>query len=154
MKNVLSLFIAFALPFLTFGQHLVSGSVKDAETNKPLSFATLAVEGFSSGAFADEQGRYEMQVPGEGSYTLIVQHIGYEPLKYPVENVVSELHLQLQSQPILIENILVQGSKTGNAAQSDVILGFARHVSHPKDVGDLFKHTPGFGLVKSCAPIS
>ncbi|MCB0550428.1 MAG: TonB-dependent receptor, partial [Phaeodactylibacter sp.] len=46
------------------------------------------------------------------------------------------------------ENILVQRSTIDNAAQSEVIVDFARHVSHPKDVGDRFKDTPGFGLVK------
>ena len=148
MKNILALFIAFALPFLAIGQHTISGRITDAGTQKPLSFATLSIEGFASGAYADEQGRFELQVPERSAYTIIVQHIGYEQLKYPVGKAADELQLQLQSKPILIENILVQGSKVDNAAQSDVILGFAEHVSHPKDVADLFKDTPGFGLVK------
>ncbi|MCB0563688.1 MAG: TonB-dependent receptor [Phaeodactylibacter sp.] len=148
MKNILAFFIAFALPFMAIGQHLISGTVKDTDTQKPLSFANLAVEGFASSAYADEQGNFELEVPEQGSYTIIVQHIGYEQLKYPVEKATDELQLQLQSKPILIENILVQGSKVDNAAQSDVITGFTQHVSHPKDVAALFKDTPGFGLVK------
>ncbi|MCB0549789.1 MAG: carboxypeptidase-like regulatory domain-containing protein, partial [Phaeodactylibacter sp.] len=111
MKNILSLLVAIVLPFLAFGQQMISGSVADAETQKPLSFAALAVEGVSSGAYADEQGRFELEVPETGAYTIIVQHIGYEPLKYQVEAAPGELRLQLQSMPILIENILVQGSK-------------------------------------------
>ncbi|MCB9267179.1 MAG: TonB-dependent receptor [Lewinellaceae bacterium] len=148
MKNIFSLFLAILLPFLSSGQSVLSGRIVDAETQKPLSFATLAVEGFSAGAYADEQGRFELEIPEQAPYTIIVQHIGYEMLKYPVGKKVDQLHLELQSMPIVIENILVQGSKVENAAQSDVILGFARHVSHPKDVADLFKDTPGFGLVK------
>lgn len=148
MKNIFFLFLAFIAPFLALGQQTVAGSIADAETQKPLSFATLAVEGIPGGTYADEQGRFQLEAPAEGPYTIIAQHVGYEPLKLTVKDKTGELQLQLQSQPILIENILVQGSKMDNAAQSDVILGFARHVSHPKDVGDLFKDTPGFGLVK------
>ncbi len=148
MKNIFSFILAIAFPFLAIGQAALSGRIVDAETQKPLSYASLSIEGLTSGAYADEQGRFEIEVPRQASYTIIAQHIGYESLKYTAEKPADNLVLELQGMPILIENILVQGSKVDNAAQSDVILGFARHVSHPKDVGDLFKDTPGFGLVK------
>lgn len=148
MKNIISLSFFLAFSILAAGQQMISGTVVDAGTQKPLSYASLLVEGLDAAAYADEQGRFELNVPERPGYDIIIQHLGYETLVYTLQELPARLRLELQSQPIVIENILVKGGRVANAAQSDIILGFARRVSHPKDVADLFKDTPGFGLVK------
>ena len=76
---VLSLFgLLFTLH--TQAQYKISGTVSDV-TGRPLVGAAVTVkEQPSLGAVADTEGRYEIALPGKGSYTLCASFVGYEPV--------------------------------------------------------------------------
>ncbi|MCB9300058.1 MAG: TonB-dependent receptor [Lewinellaceae bacterium] len=149
MKNAIILFIAWVLPALALAQFSINGKVVDSETLKPLSYAIINAEGLNRAAYADEQGRFELAVPQQPAYWLSVQHLGFETFSAQVSaEEARNLDITLNAVPIVIEEILVQGNDMERTAQSDIMPDFATRISQPKDVGDLFRDIPGFGVIK------
>ncbi len=64
----------------------ITGQVIDKGTNEPLPAASVRIEGTPMGAMADETGNYFILNVSPGQYTLVVNVIGYGPLR--VEQVI------------------------------------------------------------------
>ncbi|GAB4288775.1 MAG: hypothetical protein Kow0098_06290 [Ignavibacteriaceae bacterium] len=63
--------------YLIFGQtHTITGTVRDAETNQPLSFANIRVSRTTNGTAANLTGQYELKL-NAGEYSLVASYIGY-----------------------------------------------------------------------------
>lgn len=54
------------------------GKIIDAETNKPVTFASVYFQNGSFGTFSDEQGQFCLHNIPENSDTLFISHIGYQ----------------------------------------------------------------------------
>lgn len=54
----------------------LTGTVKD-ENGRPIAGASVSVETYRHFDFADEQGRYFLELP-PGSYRVVVRHVGYK----------------------------------------------------------------------------
>jgi TonB-dependent starch-binding outer membrane protein SusC len=68
----------------TFGQTgTITGVVRDRETRETLPGANVAIQGTTTGAVTDLDGRYAITV-GAGQYTLVATYIGFEPVIRPV----------------------------------------------------------------------
>ncbi|QNH60988.1 TonB-dependent receptor [Hymenobacter sediminicola] len=59
---------------------VLSGTVRDRNTQQQLPGVTVALEGTSLGTATDEQGRFRLTGIPTGSYNVRVSFIGYEPL--------------------------------------------------------------------------
>ena len=70
------------LTSIAFGQKegAIQGTVIDVNTEEPLAFAKVFVEGTEFGAVTDIDGNFRIELP-VGTYTLRVTFVGYEPLK-------------------------------------------------------------------------
>jgi outer membrane receptor for ferrienterochelin and colicin len=81
MKKVLFI-LSLLIHAIGFSQNSgsVQGQVKDVNTQAPLAFAKVLVEGTEKGAVTDFDGNYKIELP-VGTYTLRVSFVGYEPLK-------------------------------------------------------------------------
>ena len=64
-----------------FGQETgaIQGTVRDAETRKPLEAANVLLQGTSSGVNAGKDGAFRLLRIPAGSYLLRVSFIGYSP---------------------------------------------------------------------------
>ena len=73
-------FVLFAL--LTFAQieGTIVGEVRDANTDEPLAFVKVFIEGMQLGASTELDGTYRLEVP-TGTYTIKVTYQGYNDLK-------------------------------------------------------------------------
>ena len=78
----------------------VSGVVKDAKTGEPLSGATIAIQGTSTGTMTDLNGNYSLTVDPQS--TLVVSYIGYESRTITV-NGRSVVNVSLQEDQALLE---------------------------------------------------
>jgi iron complex outermembrane recepter protein len=65
------------------GPAALQGRVSTAD-GQPAPYVSVALEGTSLGTTTDERGRYRLDRLAAGTYTLVVQGIGYEPLRQPV----------------------------------------------------------------------
>jgi hypothetical protein len=93
-----SLLLLFSvLSFLSSIASTITGTITD-ENGAPLQFASITVKGTTKGAIANSQGKYSITI-GEGSYTLVCQHIGYKTEQKAVSvaaDVVVDFQLSLQ----------------------------------------------------------
>ncbi len=64
---------------------ILSGKVTNGFTKKPADFATVAVVELQIKTRTDEQGRYSIEIPKPGVYTVIVSSSGLNPLKETIE---------------------------------------------------------------------
>lgn len=77
-KLLLPLFVLFTT--FSFSQS-ISGKIFDGELsdNTPLSFAHISIEGTDISTLTDLDGSFEFDNLSEGTYTLTIQFLGYEP---------------------------------------------------------------------------
>ncbi|MDF7813462.1 TonB-dependent receptor [Hymenobacter sp. YC55] len=62
----------------------ITGQVRRSD-GQPAGFVTVALQGTNQGTTADEQGRYRLERVPAGTYTLVVQGVGYTPYEQTVE---------------------------------------------------------------------
>ena len=112
IKQILS-FIIFASLALAQTTGKISGVVKDADTNEPLIAANVIVQGTAFGAATDLDGSYYIINIKPGTYTLVVDMIGYKQLR--LENVrvsvnrTTTIDANLESTVIQGETVIVEG---------------------------------------------
>jgi len=69
-----------------FSQHIagtqqdrfVSGCITDAEDGDPVPAVAVFFTNTTVGTTTDMEGNYRLRIPGEGSYSLTVSHVGYQ----------------------------------------------------------------------------
>ncbi|MDZ7740633.1 MAG: TonB-dependent receptor [Bacteroidota bacterium] len=86
MKTVYKLFTMLTLVLFSMGvfaQGTIKGVVKDNQTLFTLVGATVIVEGTTTGATTDVDGKFSFEAPA-GTHTLIVSYMGYLAKKTPV----------------------------------------------------------------------
>lgn len=65
-------------------KYTVSGNLRDASSGETLAGATVKIEApFAAGVTSNSYGFYSLTLP-EGTYTLIISHIGYQTSVHPV----------------------------------------------------------------------
>ncbi|MEQ8878388.1 MAG: carboxypeptidase-like regulatory domain-containing protein [Cyclobacteriaceae bacterium] len=71
--------------------------VLDAETGEPLPFSTITIEGTYSGTVSNAEGFFILDVGSlKGDQTIVITHLGYEPLKITVQKLYSMEEVRLK----------------------------------------------------------
>ena len=91
----------------------------------------------------DQNGQFVI-LAKEGSKAGL-SHLSYRP-----QTVVLSNHMQivLQERAFDLDNIIVTADPLGNLAQSRIVYDDVKAVTQPRNVSDLFKDIPGFGIQK------
>ena len=90
---------------------ILSGIIKDEESNSALVSASLYLEDFKKGCYTDDKGNYTLIIDeADLNKTIIISYLGYEEKKISVEDLVnqSSVHLTLaenQFKPIIISHV-------------------------------------------------
>jgi iron complex outermembrane receptor protein len=147
MKNTILFISLFCLPLLLISQ-TISGIITDAETQKPLAYASVEAEGLLLGTFTNENGYFELEAGQEKVERLQVQHLGFEPQIVPLGDAKRQLSIQLKAAPIVVEGILVSETAAVDPAQSELAMDFTQRNTPPRDLAGLFRDIPGFGLIR------
>ena len=66
-------------------ERYVSGRIIDAENGEPITGASVFIAGTTVGASTDANGNYQLKIPGEGSYRLVVSHVAYQSVFEDIE---------------------------------------------------------------------
>ncbi|MFN0204491.1 MAG: TonB-dependent receptor [Bacteroidia bacterium] len=81
MKYIYAILL-LALGQLTFAQGILKGTIKDANTKKPMEGVTVMIIGTYSGAYTDADGIYEIQDIQPGDYTIRFSMLNYADKEY------------------------------------------------------------------------
>jgi len=77
MNKICLSILLLLLAIATNGQHVLQVKVLDADSKKPLSFASVSPKGVPQGVTADSTGLAQLKVPA-GKNTINISYIGYE----------------------------------------------------------------------------
>jgi hypothetical protein len=90
---------------------LLSGSVTDASTGKPLPYAAISVAGSTLGTTTNEDGAFHFAISGDrASDTVYVSYLGYKLYKEKVTNLVQPtLNIPLKPVSLLLSEVEVVG---------------------------------------------
>ncbi|MFC1694001.1 DUF5686 family protein, partial [Candidatus Latescibacterota bacterium] len=117
VKTALLLLAILFVAFYSYAEQagmILNGSIRDAETGKPLPMAHIRVVGTRIGTISNENGEYNLEIP-EIPAIVIVSYIGYHYEKKTVTiNSPDTLDILLQPSPILLPPIIVT---PGNSAE-------------------------------------
>ncbi len=69
-------FLFFALPFLSFGQTTITGTITDQASKEALSFASIAVPNSTTGTMSNNEGQFEINLK-EDQTEIQISYIGY-----------------------------------------------------------------------------
>ena len=89
---------------------LLSGRVVDSRSGKPLSYATIALNGTSLGSVTNEEGDFSFKLPTEiPDPLLVVSYLGYKslalPVNYPLEK---EMTIRLEKETIPLQEVIIR----------------------------------------------
>ena len=73
-------FLYILISEISFSQIAIKGNVVDADDKNPLSNAEIFVAGLNKGDITDNDGNFILKDIVAGKITLVVSHIGYEPI--------------------------------------------------------------------------
>jgi len=85
----------------------VSGQITDAENNEPVPGAAVFFDNTTVGTTTDLDGNYRLNIPGEGSYRLTVQHVGYQTVFYDIEPHTASTVFNVALQSVELEELTV-----------------------------------------------
>ena len=80
--------LIFLLSFATFplfGQRYVSGKITDADDGEPIQGVSVFFDNTTIGVDTDNDGYYQLRIPGVGSYRLTLSHVGYQSVFVDIE---------------------------------------------------------------------
>lgn len=79
LGKILFLILLLTLSIMTATAGTLRGTVTDKQTGDPLTGATVQVQGTTTGAVADMDGNYTLELKN-GVYTLLIRYVGYHDL--------------------------------------------------------------------------
>lgn len=111
MKNCLLLIIAFFGLNALYAQTTVSGKVTD-NLNNPLMGVDLMVKGTFSGTSTDFDGNFTLRTEEATPFTLVISSIGYQTQEIRISGSQSDLHITLDSDNSILDEVVVTASRT------------------------------------------
>lgn len=102
----------------------VTGEVKDANTNEPLIFASITVEGTSVSTITNSEGNFSLKIPytTASSRNIHIQFLGYQPATIPVSVETSEpLRITLTPSSIALEEVNLTEARNAKDVVMDML---------------------------------
>ncbi len=113
MKSFVTTILGLLFAVEASAQWQITGTICDS-SGKPLPGATIAVKEIPTlGAIADADGRYEIQLPDQKTYTLYISFVGYDPVIEKVADLQSRnLDFRLKESSTAVEQVVVTATRT------------------------------------------
>ncbi len=96
-------------PSDTLGYNEYRGKVLDAKTGKPLSFATVAVEGENTATITNSEGNFILKVSKKSeAQNIIISYLGYNNLTFPLKDFTQKKNiLKLDESVITLNEVVI-----------------------------------------------
>jgi len=87
LKNILYIgsLLLCLISHTAFCQRYINGCIIDSDDGRPIPSATVFFSNTTMGTTTDLKGNYKLKIPGEGSCTLTVSHVGYQSVVKEIE---------------------------------------------------------------------
>ena len=121
---------------------VASGTIKDNNGNA-IENALIKAQNFNKFTHSDQEGKYSLEV-SEGDI-VIVSHISFQSKKVRIEE---NMQIILDDKAIDLDAIIVKADPMNDITGSTIIYDDIKATTQPRNVSDLFKDIPGFGIQK------
>jgi len=108
--RLITLLFTFLFPVLLSAQ--ISGRITDSK-GIPLPYATVYVDGTTTGTVSNEDGHYELNLERKGRYTIVFQYIGYQRREMEIDYKTSpvQLNVVLEEDVLLLEEVVIAADR-------------------------------------------
>ncbi|QCX39487.1 TonB-dependent receptor [Aureibaculum algae] len=138
------LFLVSSTNTLWCQQTIIKGKVVEAMSNKPIENASIQIKKSNEIVNSDSDGNFTINAAiGD---VLIIRHLSFESKEIRIET--SKLSIALDVKHINLENIIVEADVLKDLSQSKVVVDHVKSTTQPRNVSDLFRDIPGFGIQK------
>jgi iron complex outermembrane receptor protein len=94
------------------------GWVFELNTNIPLEFVSIQIEGTSIGTYTDENGHFEFNNLCQKEFDLLFSHLGYKPLEHHHDPHHPNPSIFLAPREMLLEGVVIEEHFTGAEIRS------------------------------------
>lgn len=133
----------------TYAQHgfTLTGTIQDAQTKEPLSFATIQLQREDQtwyGALSDPNGRYTFTKLPAGKYTVVVSYLGYDKQTRPLTlSGNATVSFRLTSSTLALNEVVITASESKGPTSASRIDRKAMEHLQPSSFTDLLELLPG-----------
>lgn len=117
--------LTLPIPAVLAQTGVITGSVKDCNTQQPLVGAALLLEGTTLGTATDPEGRFRLEKIPVGSYNLRASLVGYAPQTKLNVNVTpgnaQMLTFELSQDVSTLQEVVVSSGNRQSAAVADLV---------------------------------
>ncbi len=87
----------------------ISGKIVDAKSNKQLTFASISVKGENTATISNLEGEFILKIDNSSnSKNIIISHLGYKNLVYPISSFKEKVHLiKLEPTAISLAEVVI-----------------------------------------------
>jgi hypothetical protein len=122
-KTLFLLLFSFFAVELFFSQNgVIKGKVIDADTREPVPYASVALQGTTTGTSTDIDGNYTISNLAPGIYNIIVSVVGYENQSFPEISVTSAkatvLDVELKTSSVSLSEVEVNVNRFEKSEES------------------------------------
>lgn len=127
--------------------YTLTGTIQDAQTKEPLSFATIQLQTADKtwyGALSDQNGRYSFTKLSPGEYTATVSYLGYDKLTKTFSiSKNTTLAFRLTSSTMALNEVVITASESKGVTSASKIDRKAMEHLQPTSFTDLLEMLPG-----------
>jgi iron complex outermembrane recepter protein len=113
MKKIVFIFFVLFLFIKVNAQNQIKGKVTDKTNNKVLSFANVYLPEQNKGTLTNENGEFELSNLPKGGFKIQFSHIGYKTIIKTIAPDKSEMFLNIELEPAILqaEEVVVSGGR-------------------------------------------
>ncbi len=93
----------------------IKASIKDAETGKPIAFATIQTTAGGVHTVANEDGIFSLNVPASKDLNLSISHVGYQTQNISLSQLQQHAEVRLKVKPNQLQGVTITAKKTDPA---------------------------------------
>lgn len=123
-------------------ESVIKGKITN-ENGKFLEHVIVKLQ--NSEKFAETNQNGEFQINADQNEKALISHMNYKSKTIVLTN---DIIIVLAEITIQLNNIILKADPFGDIAQSEIIYDDIKATTQPRNVSDLFKDIPGFGIQK------
>ncbi|MEM7572864.1 MAG: TonB-dependent receptor [Bacteroidota bacterium] len=132
--------------------YVIKGKVYDAETEEPLAYVSIQLEGTSEGTVTDDAGLFEIASLCEDEYNIAFSFLGYKTVRHHHDFHHPFIEIYLAPEGLLLESVVVEASSLQSGlitTTTSTLSGQELEAVSSESFGDAVSQIAGVGTLKT-----
>ena len=144
MKNIFMLCAIMLLVSIKINaqESVIKGKITDERGN---ALENIVIKLSDSEKFTESNSKGKFQINAIEGEEATISHISF---KQKTIQLINNITIVLEEKSIVIDDVIVKANVFGDISQSKIIYDDVKATTQPRNVSDLFRDIPGFGIQK------